>query len=522
MSSWVPPAAGSAPDPVPETLPGFSGWQQIGRGGDAIVYRAVQDDLGREVAIKVLTVDDEESVRRFTREVQLMVALGRQHPNIAKVLQIGTSSLGRPCIVMDFYELGSLDKRLSHHGALGADEVISVGTVIADALAFAHSKGVLHRDVKPQNILILPTSYVLADFGIARLIDAAHTASSDRFSYRHASPQVLDGFPPSESDDIFSLGATMFHLLDGKPPFTTTTPEPDSPLAYIKRVRIAEPRLLTRTDVPDELKALIYRCLRKNPEERFGSAAELRNELARLRHGWAGVSNVLPPVAPPPAAAVLPETAGRSWGGTPGQLHSTDDLTSMRFSTGAVTGPPPLGPPSARSAASGATASPPMLTAHTPNELIDAPPARRVPRLSIILGGVAIGVLVVVVLWTVLRPQPGPNVLPATTPRPAAPTATAGSSPTVRSNPNLAPRNLKVELVGNQAAATWDKPVDEPERYLWGVTPDPEQEPQEYFRNVPSERTATADIDPSWRRVCFLVVGQKEAQLGPERECVQR
>src|SRR5690606_1233079 len=121
-------------------------------------------------------------------------------------------------------------------------EVLSVGTVVADALSFAHRHGVLHRDVKPQNILVLPTSYVVADFGIARPIDAARTTPVEWFSFRHASPEVLDGQPPAVADDIWSVGSTLFTLLDGAPPFATGVEAEDTALAYMRRVRTEPPR----------------------------------------------------------------------------------------------------------------------------------------------------------------------------------------------------------------------------------------------------------------------------------------
>ena len=97
---------------------------------------------------------------------------------------------------MEYHELGSLHDRLTATGPLPVADVVKAASAVADALDFAHSRGILHRDVKPQNVLVLPTSYVLADFGIARMADAGHTASLERFSYRHASPQVLDGGDP--------------------------------------------------------------------------------------------------------------------------------------------------------------------------------------------------------------------------------------------------------------------------------------------------------------------------------------
>ncbi|WP_432560010.1 serine/threonine-protein kinase [Granulicoccus sp. GXG6511] len=484
-----------------ETLDGFSNWHQIGRGGDANVYRAIQDSLGREVAVKVLTLDDDESVRRFKREVRLMVSLGRRHPNIAKVIQIGTSSLGRPCIVMEYYELGSLDQRLSRSGPLSADEVIRVGTVIADALDFAHDNGVLHRDVKPQNILILPTSYVLADFGIARLIDSANTSSADRFSYRHASPQVLDGFQASESDDIFSLGATMFHLLDGKPPFTTTTKEPDSALAYIKRVRLEEPRPLNRPDVPPELSALIAKCLRKDPAERFRSAGEVRDHLAMLPTHWPESPNR----PAQPTFAPARQESGPQWGIARGQVRGTEDLTAVRLG-------------SARSADSAdSTSEPPVVaTAGLGARTRWSGPS----RLGVMLAGIAAGALLVVVGALALANSDPERTLavPPTVAPTSAPTEPAAGS----HNPNLAPRNLQVTISGNTATATWQRAAEEPETYGWGVTAQPEDDVSIARLNLPSERRAQTSVDPEWVQVCFTVVGMRDGQLGGTQECVPR
>ena len=177
----------------PEELEGYADLVEIGRGGDSVVYRARDLAVDRDVAIKVLAVDDPARAERFVREIEITVSLGRQHPNIVTVLAVGTTESGRPAIVMDFYERGSLHDQLRDRGPLAVDEAVAAGVVVADALAFAHAHGVLHRDVKPQNVLVLPTSWVLADFGIARLVDTEHTASVETFTYRHASPQLLDG-----------------------------------------------------------------------------------------------------------------------------------------------------------------------------------------------------------------------------------------------------------------------------------------------------------------------------------------
>ncbi|MBB5954018.1 serine/threonine protein kinase [Saccharothrix tamanrassetensis] len=279
LNAWAPqPSAGAAPA---ISLAGYSDFRLVAHGGEGTVYRAHQDGLGRDVAVKVLDVTDPDTVARFRRELEITVRLGRRHPHIVTVLDTG-SIAGRPCIVMEYYDLGSLHDSLRQRGPLPVSEVIAAGMAVADALAFAHGEGILHRDVKPQNILVLPTSYVLADFGIARGADAGHSASLQLVSYRHAAPQMVQGQRPAASDDLWSLGSTLFTLLDGQPPFASSTPEQDTMLGYLGRVQSSPPRSLTRRDVPPELVALIMRCLSKAREDRFPDATALRAALAAV------------------------------------------------------------------------------------------------------------------------------------------------------------------------------------------------------------------------------------------------
>ncbi|ONI84909.1 hypothetical protein ALI22I_31060 [Saccharothrix sp. ALI-22-I] len=290
LLAWAPPPGEGAAPAV--ALPGYSDFRLVAHGGEGTVYRATQDGLGRDVAVKVLDVTDQDTISRFHRELEITVRLGRQHPHIVTVLDTGVIA-GRPCIVMEYYDLGSLHDRLQQRGPLPVHEVIAAGIAVADALSFAHGQGILHRDVKPQNILVLPTSYVLADFGIARGADAAHTASLQMVSYRHAAPQMVDGQAPAAADDVWSLGSTLYTLLDGQPPFASATPGADTMLAYLGRVREAQPRSLLRRDVPVELMAIILRCLRKSREERFPDAASVRAALASVPT-WAPQSTVDP------------------------------------------------------------------------------------------------------------------------------------------------------------------------------------------------------------------------------------
>ena len=291
LLAWAPPpgSGGAAPSVA---LPGYSDFRLVAHGGEGTVYRATQDGLGRDVAVKVLDVTDPGTISRFHRELEITVRLGRQHPHIVTVLDTGVVG-GRPCIVMEYHDLGSLHDRLQQRGPLPVHEVVAAGIAVADALSFAHGQGILHRDVKPQNILVLPTSYVLADFGIARGADAAHTASVQMVSYRHAAPQMVDGRPPAAADDVWSLGSTLFTLLDGRPPFASDNPGEDTVLAYLGRVREARPRSLLRRDVPAELVAIILRCLRKERDERFPDAAALRAALASVPT-WTPQSTVDP------------------------------------------------------------------------------------------------------------------------------------------------------------------------------------------------------------------------------------
>ncbi|WP_109638626.1 serine/threonine-protein kinase [Lentzea atacamensis] len=283
LMAWA-PAAGAASAPE-IALPGYSGFRVIAQGGEGTIYRARQDGLGRDVAVKVLQVTDPATLTRFRRELAITVELGRQHPHIVTVLDTGTLPDGRPCIVMEYYERGSLHDRLRAMGPLPVPDVVAAGIAVADALAFAHGQGILHRDVKPQNVLVLPTSYVLADFGIARGTDAGHSASLQMVSYRHAAPQMLEGGTPSFADDVWSLGSTLFTLLEGKPPFASDNPDEDTLLSYVGRVSSAEPRSLTRFDVQASLVAVISRCLRKDRAERFTSALELRDALMAVSAG---------------------------------------------------------------------------------------------------------------------------------------------------------------------------------------------------------------------------------------------
>lgn len=382
---WAPPEATplaqvtavSSPAVPTVEVPGYTHLTEVARGGDSIVYRAEQTSLGRDVAIKVIQVSEPAAVDRFERELAITVRLGRQHPHIVTVLDTTTTTAGQPCLVMNFHDLGSLHDRLRSHGPLPASEVVDAGTAVADALAFAHANGVLHRDVKPQNVLLLPTSYVLSDFGIARMADAGHTASVERFSYRHASPQVLDGMSPTIADDVWSLGSTLFTLLDGRAPFAADDPDDDTALAYLRRVRTGQRRALRRDDLPAGLQEVVEACLAAQPGDRVPTA---ERALAMLRSVRTEDRSWNPVASPEQAGGVATAAAAPAGAAEPPASPATgpqptaegDSPTRQR-----VTGP--VAPsPAADSPVTGPAAAEPVAAA-SPPPAVPAPPAPSTP-----------------------------------------------------------------------------------------------------------------------------------------------
>lgn len=263
-----------------ESVSGYRNLARIGHGGFSVVYRAVQESFERDVALKVLTVGtDEDSQRRFMREVRLASKLSG-HPHVVTVLDTGTTAAGRPYLAMDLYDGGSMKDRLKRTGPLDATEVAMVGAKIAEALAAAHTLGVLHRDVKPNNILVSRFGEpALADFGVSCLLDSNTSASVlDVFSPQHAAPELMTRGVPSVSSDIYALGSTMYELLTGKPPFGADSRD----VRAIMWRAMSEPA--PRPDCPElpGLADAVVRAMAKEPEERFPDAADFAKTLRAL------------------------------------------------------------------------------------------------------------------------------------------------------------------------------------------------------------------------------------------------
>lgn len=264
-------------------IPGLEDAELVGRGGSGQVFRARQPALDREVAVKVLRIDEvtADQVRLFERECAAVGRLGWS-PDIVSVFSAGTTPEGDPYMVMEYAPDGSLRDRLRAVGRLGEAEAREVAVHIGSALAHAHDAGLLHRDIKPANILISRRGHpILADFGIAKILGRTGATSTWAMSgtLSYMAPEVLLDSPASPASDIYSLGATLFEALSGRTPFATGTN--DSPATVLRRaLEGTEVDLGVLDGVSDQLLAVLARCLAVDVDQRYASAHQLLDDLS--------------------------------------------------------------------------------------------------------------------------------------------------------------------------------------------------------------------------------------------------
>ncbi len=261
----------------------------IGSGGSGRVYAATDVALNRRVAIKILDKVDAESQRRFERECRIIGTLSN-HPNVVTVHSAGSTANDEPYLVMELLTGGSLGYHLAETGPIDWREVVGYMIKVADALQAAHEVGILHLDIKPDNILLHGGEPHVVDFGIARLATVDTTDSMAlKASWYHTAPETIDD-ARDERSDIYSIGSTMHTLIAGRPPFWD--PDDRALVSVMRRVVDDPPPPVGHG--PPALDAILGRILAKNPEDRPQTARQLASELREL------LEPPEPPIEPEP------------------------------------------------------------------------------------------------------------------------------------------------------------------------------------------------------------------------------
>ncbi len=271
---------------IGKSLDRYTVTRLLGQGGMGAVYEGTDTQSGARVAIKVMTRgvgEDAELVRRFQREAQ--IAGGINHPNVARVLAIGVEDDAR-FLVMEFIEGRSLYDILKEKGHLSGSRCLDYIRQTALGLQAAQDQGSIHRDVKPENLMLTPEDQIkIVDFGLAKNenSDSFKTATGAVMGTPHyISPEQATGRPVDHRSDIYSLGATFYHLLTGHTPYSG-----ENAIAIIQKHMREEVRSIRHwsPNVPEPVCQVVYRMLRKNPDDRFQTYGHLIQVLDDVMHG---------------------------------------------------------------------------------------------------------------------------------------------------------------------------------------------------------------------------------------------
>jgi serine/threonine-protein kinase len=292
--------------------------RKLGSGGMADVYLAEDEELGRRIAIKILNdrhANDEQFVERFRREAKN--AAGLSHPNIVSIYDRGEAE-GTYYIAMEYLDGRSLKELVVARGPLPIGDAIAATRQVLAALRFAHRKGVVHRDIKPHNVMADADGRLkVTDFGIARAgVSQMTEAGSIIGTAQYLSPEQARGAAVDQRSDLYSVGVVLYEMLTGKTPFTGETPVE---IAMKHLSDPPRPPSLERPDISPDLDMVVLRALAKSPDDRFQTAEEMDGELERVSQGLgvtaatadaatmvlsgadAAATSVIPPRRPPSA-----------------------------------------------------------------------------------------------------------------------------------------------------------------------------------------------------------------------------
>jgi serine/threonine-protein kinase len=394
---------------------------QLGRGGMGIVYKAVDEALGREVAIKVLNpeIGDSEVLRRFRAEAVTLARL--THPGIATIYDLVESEHGL-LMVMELVRGESLDKLSARAGALPPERAAYIIVRVLRALEYAHRAGVVHRDLKPGNVMVTDDGGVkVMDFGVARVRDTAHLTAAGHMigTPAYMAPEQVLGNDVDGRADLYSVGVVLYRLLTGALPFKADTA---ISMAQKQLTEMPTPLGLHQPGLPDWCDAVLRRALAKSPEDRFQTAEEFRQALARAvpaaveEVGDATWFGQLESTTPPRPVAAGPATA------TPTPLRRLPTPSADRTQR-----PTPV------AAAPPVTPSP----AAAPGDTTIVLRGRHLAVAGALLALLAVSVAVLAVV--VLRRQAGVSQSPALPTVPAAEQAASTPAPGPPSAPPASP-----------------------------------------------------------------------------------
>ena len=312
----------------------------IGQGGMSMVYRAVDVRTGHSVAIKILKSEyneDKEFLERFQREAQAASLMS--HHNIVNLLDVGVEGECR-YLVLEYVSGSTLKEIIQKKGKLHTNTAVQITIRILSALQHAHDNGIIHRDIKPQNVLVNADGHVkVADFGIARMTNAFTISKGDTVvgSVHYSSPEQASGNVVEATSDLYSTGVVLYEMLTGRVPF-----EGDTPVSVaMQHINAAPPPIAElNPDVPAPVIAVVMKALEKSPKKRYQSAREMADALLRAKEGRPDPNTPQMSERQAAAEAAKPAQQRAAQGarkGAPGQTSRQTAVKKRRKRTSALT-----------------------------------------------------------------------------------------------------------------------------------------------------------------------------------------